>query len=890
MEKSSNKKGKLTLFLGAAPGVGKTYAMLKAAVQQRNKGIDVLFGWVEGEGYPDTQKIIAQEMFTSVLPRPIRYQGNVIVEMDTEEIIKRRPSLVLMDNLEHVNAPGALKSKRYLDVEAILTQGIDVYTTLNIQHVESLNDIVTQIIGINIIETVPDTFLEQADQIQIIDVPTDELIGRFNQNFHDDKKKDDLHRFYRIGNINALREMTFRYAAQRLDSQLEQYMHAKDIAGPWPVAEKVMVCISASPFSSQLIRMGRQMASSLKADWIVVYVQTPQGMPISDVQQKQLARNLQLAEELGAEVIMITGNVIAEELLSLARTRNVKQIIIGKPNHSRIVEWFRSPVVEQVIRNSHGISIHVIPGKPKVSLERDSIDRSVSSLNWRPYVWVTLFVTLLTMILHAFGLAYDLVNIALIYLFPVLFSAVYWGLGPSFFTASLGVLAFDFFFVPPVLSFTVADLRYTFSFIVYLAVAALTATLASRLRNQLNFMKQREATTASLYALSRQMTAFTDLDALLGNILRQVSDTIGTQVAIYLPDNNDDLKAKTHSSSHSRWGKGESEMVIARWVYEHGEMAGRGSNTLRESTGLYVPLRTEERIYGVLAVNVDNQIGSPENLRLLEAYGGLAASAIARVKLSEEAKIAHLTAESERIRTALLDSVSHELRTPLATVIGSATGLIQNDAIFSSKDRLDLLSTIRDGALRMNRLVTNLLGMVKLESGMLQLRKKWCDVEDVIGVVLSQVKDYQQNREIRVVLSKDVHFLLGDDVLLEQVLVNVVSNAIKYSPDHSQIVISVKQDNLNVIMTVSDSGIGISAVDRERIFEKFYRADATKHVPGTGLGLAICKGIVEAHGGTITAEPNLESGSMIIITLPKGEKSFLYPLIPEGDYEHHDNG
>lgn len=883
------KRGKLTLFLGSAPGVGKTYAMLTAAKQQKDKGLDVLLGWIEADHYPETRQLA--DLFSCVSPCAIPYEGREYYEMDTEEIIRKQPGLVLIDNLEHANVPGTLKPKRYFDVETILSQGIDVYTTLNIQHVESLNDIVTQIIGINILETVPDTFLEQVDQIQLVDISTDELINRFNQSIHDENKSEEWRRFFRIGNMNALREMTFRYAAQRLDSQLDKYMQSKHIPGPWPVAEKVMVCVSGSPFSSQLIRMGRQMAASLKSDWIVVYVQTPQGIPGSEGQQNQLARYLQLAEELGAEVITINGNLVAEELLTLARSRNVKQIIIGKPNRSRIAEWFRSSIVEQVIRNSHEISIHVIPGKPKESLVRDVNNRLLKAFTWKPYVWVTLSITLLTVILHTFGLAFDLVNIALIYLFPVLISAVYWGLGPSFYAATMGVLAFDFFFVPPFLSFTVADLRYTFSFVVYLAVAALTASLAARLRQQLNFVKQREATTASLFALSRQMTAITDLHSLLENISYQVSDTIGTQVAIYLPDDNDDLQVTTYSSGHSSWGNGESEMVIAKWVFEHGEIAGRGSNTLRESPGLYVPLRTEDLIYGVLAVNLGNrdQVDTPENRRLLEAYGGLAASAIARVKLGEEAKLAHLTAESERIRTALLDSVSHELRTPLATIIGSATGLIEGDRIFSFEDRLVLLSTIRDGALRMNRLVTNLLGMVKLESGMLQLRKKWCDVQDIVGVVLSQVKDYQQNRNIRVDLSEEVPFLLGDDVLLEQVLVNVVSNAIKYSPDHSEIVIAVGQDSYNVIMTVADSGIGISAADRERIFEKFYRADSTKHVPGTGLGLAICKGIIESHGGTITADSNIERGSIITITLPKGEQSFPYPLMTEGDREHHDN-
>jgi two-component system sensor histidine kinase KdpD len=372
---------------------------------------------------------------------------------------------------------------------------------------------------------------------------------------------------------------------------------------------------------------------------------------------------------------------------------------------------------------------------------------------------------------------------------------------------------------------------------------------------------------------------------LLDNIARQVSETIHTEVAIYLPDDGDELNITTNSANHSNWGQGESEFIIAKWVYQHGEMAGMRSNTLRESPGLYVPLRTEERVYGVLAVNFENRNVpvSQEILRMLEAFGGLAASAIARIKLGEQAKLAQLTADSERLRTALLDSVSHELRTPLTTIIGSVTGLIQGDRIFSSEDRLDLLSTIREGALRMNRLVTNLLGMVKLESGMLGLRKKWCDLQDILGVVLSQVKDFQQHRDIRITLPENIPFILGDDILLEQVLVNVVSNSIKYSPDYSEILISLKQSENKVIITIADSGIGIQVADCERIFEKFYRAKITKHIPGTGLGLAICKGIIEAHRGTITAEPNPEKGTLVTITLPVEEQGLPILLTQEGE-------
>ncbi|GLX66366.1 ATP-binding protein [Paenibacillus glycanilyticus] len=486
------------------------------------------------------------------------------------------------------------------------------------------------------------------------------------------------------------------------------------------------------------------------------------------------------------------------------------------------------------------------------------------------YLWITASTVVLVIILKSISwMTPDLVNIALIFLLPVILSAMYGGKWPSFYAAGIGVLAFDFFFVPPFISFSVEDIRYLFSFVIFLIVAALTASLAAQLKQQLQFARQREAYTASLYEISKEIGAITDLHLLLENVSLKVSRTVHAQTAFCLPNQKNELEIAAHSPESSKLG--QSEMVISEWVYRNGKMAGRGTDVLRESQGLYIPLQAEDRTYGVLAVILEDSELSDETLRWLEALGGLAASAIARVKLSEEAKLAHLTAESERLRTAILDSVSHELRTPLATVIGSATAMIEEDGLFSPEDKHDLLITIRDGALRMNRLVSNLLGMVQLESGMLRLRKRWCDVEDIIGVVLKQVKDYQQHRKIRVRLPEQMPLILGDEVLLEQVLVNVVSNSIKYSPDFSEIIIEAQVGGATVSLSVADAGIGLEETDGERIFDKFYRADQTKHVPGTGLGLAICKGIVELHGGTISAKPNPERGTIITISLPLNE-------------------
>lgn len=498
----------------------------------------------------------------------------------------------------------------------------------------------------------------------------------------------------------------------------------------------------------------------------------------------------------------------------------------------------------------------------------------------------------MTFVLKPFGLAFDLVNIALIYLLPVLINAVFWGLSPAFYAAILGVLAFDFFFVPPVMSFTVADLRYLVSFGVYLAVAALTASLAARLKQQVLYSRQKEAHTAALYALSKQMSAIADIHSMLDSFSRQVTQTFDTEIVIYLSEDRNKLALAHRSADLPNPSQKEAEMSVVRHVFEFGEVSGMGTSHMIEPLGYFIPLRAEDRIYGVMALypKQSRTAISTDQKRLLEALAGLAASAIARVRLAEEARIAHLTAESERLRTAILNSVSHELRTPLATIIGSTTGLIEGEHLFSSGDRMELLVTIRDGALRMNRLVTNLLSMVQLESGMLRLRKNWCDVEDLIGVTFSQVKDFQQHRKLRAELPDDGPIIvLGDEVLLEQMMVNVVSNAIKYSPDYSEIVLSVQTIEDDIVISVSDQGIGLNEDEYDRIFEKFYRSAAAKQITGTGLGLAICKGIVELHEGTISAKPNEPRGTIMTITLPINKQDDLNATSEERGIKIHDH-
>ncbi|WP_155987755.1 sensor histidine kinase [Gorillibacterium massiliense] len=470
MSKEAGQRGSITVFLGAAPGAGKTFAMLAAARHMREEGKEVAVGWLEAEGYPETEQLAELYDFERIPPVNAKNKGQAGGEMDTDAIIRRHPDVVLVDCLEHVNAPGSWRAKRYLEVSAILAAGIDVYTTLNIQHVEGLNDLVQQILEKKVRDTVPDGFLELVDRFQLVDCPAEVLIERYRATAPDRETGRKLDSFFRIGNLNALREMALRFTARQVDSHLEHYMQAKAIAGPWPVSEKVMVCISASPFSVQLLRKARQMAASMKAEWIAVHVLHPDGLPKSEEEMNGLSRNLLLAEEMGAEVLSITGERVADELLNLARSRNIKTILMGKSRRSRLMARLHPSVVEQVIRKSDGISVHVISEKSDAPMPKEKVAPRLGTAKL-PYLWVTLFVLLLTVIFRYAGFTTESVNVALMYLFPVLIAAVFWGIGPSIYAAGMGVLIFDFFFIPPILSISVADLQYFISLSVYLAVA-----------------------------------------------------------------------------------------------------------------------------------------------------------------------------------------------------------------------------------------------------------------------------------------------------------------------------------------------------------------------------------------------------------------------------------
>lgn len=869
-------KGKLTVFLGAAAGVGKTYTMLEAAHIRMAEGVNISIGWIETHGRAETEKLV--DGLPRVIPATIEYQNKQWQEMNVDAILEQKPELVLVDELAHTNIPGSRHVRRFQDVEELLQAGINVYTTLNIQHIESLNDVVAQITGVIVRETVPDSIVEQADSIQLIDIPPEELIKRLKEGkiYMKGQAEQALKKFFRPGNINALRELSLRFTADRVDQDLAEYMRANQIEGPWPAAGRVMVCVSASPFSAQLIRAARRLAGGLQAELIAVHIEaSARRFPVGDKERDRVSRNMRLAQDLGAKTFSIIGNNLAQEIIELARVQNVSSIVVGKPCRSRLWELWHGSVVDKLIRNSGGINVYVIQGTAETEQQPviQTVTREAGS-SWWQYACGLAMVALVTALCRQFNI--EIVNIALLYQLPVTLSAFWWGRWPSYFTALCGVAAFDFLFVPPTLTFDVTDVRYLWSFFTFLIVAFVIGGRTELLRKEAAFARQRERSTRAVYEFSRAIAAVIDLQLITNGLVKQAAETVGRAIAVMLPDQTGKLSVRAEYYPQKKQNTPPlreqlSEIAVAAWTFQHGEAAGRSTDTLPSANYLYIPLKTAENIVGVLAIQVEDHKIVPEEKRLIDAWAGLAAIAVERVSLAEQAREAALFVESDRLRTALFNSISHELRTPLASILGSVSTLLETEGIYSEAARRELLENIEEGAVRMERVVANLLDTARLESGMVQLKLDWCDTEDIIGTALQRLRDTTEQYTFEIKVAPELPIIKADCVLLEQVLINLIDNAMKYSSRGSSILITADYEGKWVTFSVSDTGVGIPEEDLVKVFDKFYRVRQPKHVSGTGLGLSICKGIIEAHGGRIWAERRPGGGTTISFQLPRKE-------------------
>lgn len=868
-EEQTHQRGKLKIFLGYAAGVGKTYAMLEAAHQRKEQGWDVAVGFVETHKRVETEGLVAG--LEILLRKPVEYHNITLYELDVDEVLRRRPQLVLVDEFAHTNAPGSRHPKRFQDVEEILDAGIDVYTTLNIQHLESLNDIVAQVTGVIVRETIPDRVIDEASEIEVIDLPPDELLTRLGEGkvYIPDQAARAIQKFFRKGNLTALREMSLRRAAERVDDQMRSYMQTRAIQGPWAAGERLLVCISPSPLAEKLVRTTRRLAGELNAEWVAAYVELASRPENNAANRERIGRILQLAEELGGKSITLAGRSIQEAVLDYAHKNNITKVVVGKPLKPRWQEIISGSIVDQLVYASGDIDVYVISareGTPTLSVPRA----------WQPHrpvgrymlgILLVTFSTLLGLIVRG---RLEPANLVMLYLASVVVSAIFLGRGPSLLVAITGVLAFDFFLVPPYLTLVVSDTQYFITFIMLFVVSLVISTLTVRVREQAEAAVRRELQTSALYNLGRDLTSATGLQEVTKIITSHIEQAFGREVAIFLPENG----SVRLLASSLNYQPDDSELAVAAWSFEHDQPAGRGTDTLPAAPLRCQPLKTVNGLVGVLGVRPKGSSSflTPEQRQTLAAFVNQAALAIERAALAEQAQRAELLQATEKLQTALLNSISHDLRTPLVSITGALTSLDEQSDSLNEEHRKSLIVTAREEADRLNRLVGNLLSMTRIESGAMKLHREPGDIQDVIGTALEQLGKRVEKHQVQINIPADFPLVPMDFTLIIQVLVNVLDNAIKYSPEGSLIEISAHTVDETARLQIADRGLGIPSEDLLRVFDKFYRVQRPESVTGTGLGLSISKGIVEIHKGQIQAHVRDGGGTVITIELPLKER------------------
>jgi len=867
--------GKLKIFVGAAPGVGKTYEMLQSAHARLKAGADVVVGFVETHGRAETDALLRG---LEVIPRKrIEYRDQVLEEMDLDAVIARRPRIALVDELAHTNAAGSRHPKRYLDVEELLSRGIDVYTAVNIQHIESLNDVVAQITHVRVRETVPDSIFDRADAIELIDLTPDDLIQRLKEGkvYVPKQAERALEHYFSPANLTALRELALRRTADRVDEQLLSHMQANAIAGPWAAGDRILVCVSEDPRAAGLVRYTKRLADRLHAPFTAVSIETRRSLQLSDAERDRLADTLRLAEALGGEALTIpgVGRRIADDVVKFAHANNVTQIIIGKSTRSRWFEMTRGSVVHDLVRRSGNITVHVIagdelPAGPALKTAVQTAART-EPFDARPY--------LMALLITAIGLGaaavikphFGIENVDLVFLTAVVGVAVRYGLGPSLVASLVASLAYNFFFLPPIYTFTITDPTNVIAFFFFMLIAILVSNVAARVRTQADTAIGRIRTTEQLYAFSRKLAGTATLDDVLWATAYQTALMLKVRVVLLLPDYGV-LTVKAGYPPEDELDK--ADLAAANWAWSNDRPAGRGSDTLPGAKRLFLPMRTGRGLVGAIGIDDDRSgpLLTPDQRRLLDALVDQGALAIERVLLVEDMDRVKRTVESERLRSALLTSISHDLKTPLASVLGAASTMRDLAGNLSDAEKADLLTTVIDESERLNRFIANLLDMTKLESGAIVPNTAPHDVGEIVGSALRRANKILARHRVSLELAADLPMVELDAVLFEQVLFNLLDNAAKYSPPDTTISIRSIRERDAVMLQVADEGEGIPPTELESVFDKFYRVQKGDHVrPGTGLGLAISRGFVEAMHGRITAANRTDRrGAVITIRLP----------------------
>jgi two-component system sensor histidine kinase KdpD len=862
---AEQRRGRLKVFFGAAPGVGKTFAMLEAARIQKNAGLDAVVGVIETHGRKETEALL--EGLETLPRRTVSHRGVTLEEFDVDLALRRKPDLLLVDELAHTNAPGARHVKRWQDVMELIDAGISVYTTLNVQHLDSLNDLVAQVTGVTVRETLPDSVLDRAQEIEVVDLPIDELLARLNEGkvYIPDQAQRAMSNFFRRGNLIALREMALRRTADCVDTQMRTYRREHSIEPTWPVAERLIVSIGPSPFSAKLIRAASRMAERLRAEWIVAFVETPGFAHAAAEARERVLASLRLAEQLGAETVNLTGQRVADTLLRYARSRNVSKIVIGKQQAPLWKRLLRGSVLDELIEASGDIEIYAISGEPGAPLRAAPAIALSGATEPREFVFAAAAVAACTLVSAALRSVFSPVNLVMFYLLGIVAIAMRSSRRAALLACIASVAAFDFFCVPPYLTFAISDTEYVFTFLVMLVVAITVSTLTIRIRAQAAYAVDRESRTQALYRLARELTGdLRDFEAarIATEITREV---FGCRVVIFLCETGGKVSFRRRTTDDLPVPRAEEG--VAQWVVDHQQRAGKGTDTLPGSSALYVPLRGSRHVLGVMAVLPENGAMAPEQIHLLEVFATQIALALERSQISEQAREAKVRMETEQMRNSLLSAVSHDLRTPLASITGAASSLLSHGHQLDEKTRRELMESIEQEAHRLSRLVNNLLEMTRLESGAVEIRRDWHSIEEIAGAALHRLEPALAGRPVRVDMPAELPLVSVDGVLLEQVFINLLENAAKHTPEGSAILISASAGRNQAIIEVADRGPGFAPGEETRVWEKFYRGN-TGDVRGAGLGLAICRAIVTAHGGTIEAENRAGGGALIRMAIP----------------------
>jgi len=865
-EEDRKQRGQLRIFLGMAPGVGKTYAMLEAARLKMAEGENLLAGIVETHGRQDTEALLYG---MPALPRQrIEYKGHVLEEFDINAVLEQRPSLVLVDELAHTNAPGSRHPKRWQDVEELLEHGLDVWTTLNVQHLESLNDIVAQITGVRVRETVPDAVLARASSVILVDLPPEDLRQRLKEGkvYLPRQAEWAGENFFRQGNLNALRELALRQTASRVNTEVLIYRRGHAIETTWPTAERILACVGPSPSSATLVRAAKRLADGLHASWQALYIQQqPEGAPTA-----RALSNLRLAQELGAQTHVLTGPDVARLIVEFARQHNVTRIVIGKPVGRSLLDIFRGSPVDRLVRESGEIDVHVIKGQDPGKTTRHPSVRAPGKLRWRAYGAALGIVAAATTICFGMYPYFELANLIMVYLVGVMAASIWLSRRASVLASAASVLAFDFCFVPPRFSVAVSDVAYLVTFVVMLLVALVLSAMASRIKGQADSAAKLEQQASDLSDLSRDLATTRGADNLIAVARRHIARVFACTVFVLMPSPAGKLENAFLADDEKALA--DKDVGVAQWVFDNGKPAGLTTQTLAESDALYLPLPGTEAILGVVGLTPENEealdaLERPDRRRLLDAVAHQTALALDVDRLEERAKATLLAAEREKLRAALLSTVTHDFKTPLAAIAGSAESLLALGEAASPAVRRSLEENIAQEASRLERLVDNLLRIAALESGSVAPDIKLIPIEEVIGSALGRLKPLLAEHAVRLKIPSDLPPIPMDEVLMEQVLLNLLENAAKYTPPDTEIVLSAAVREGKARIEISDNGPGLPGADPEKLFERFQRGDRTS-AAGHGLGLAICRAVVKAHGGTITASQNARTGASFAIDLP----------------------